>query len=166
MRRILFTSSFLACILACSVSRAQTTGGIHPGENPAITGIAIGGPVGVMTDEQRASYQTTLRAMHGQIAELDAKLRAARQDVLDTTLTTKFDENVIREKAFAAARIEAELAVIRAKALSQVQPPLSAEQIEKIKNGRPGPMHPIEHAPRREAPPETNNDKNGLPPKQ
>jgi uncharacterized membrane protein len=165
MRSILFTSGFLACVLASSLLRAQTTGGIHPGENPAVTGIALGGPVGAMTDEQRASYQATLRAMHGEMAELEAKLRAARQEVLDTSLTTKFDENLVREKALAAARIEAELAVIRAKALSQVQPPLSQEQIEKIKSGRPGPMRPIDH-PRHEPAAKTNNDQNGLPPKQ
>jgi Spy/CpxP family protein refolding chaperone len=178
MRRTLFTFGYAAGILlAASFSlRAEPAGAaLNPpaargslaaaGQNN-VAGYALGGPVGVMTDEQRASYQTTLRAMHGRIAELDAKLRVARQDVLDTALTTKFDENVIREKALAAARIEAELAVIRAKALSQVQPPLSAEQIEKIKSGRPGPMRPLERPPRGESRAGTNHDDNGLPPKQ
>ena len=166
MKRFLFTSGFLACFLVSATLHAQSTGGanVNPSDNPAVSGIAIGGPVGAMTDAQRASYQASLRAMHGQMAELEAKLRAAREDVLNTTLTTKFDENVIREKALAAARIEAELAVIRAKALSQVQPPLTAEQIEKIKSGRPGPMRPVDHSPRRGASVNTNDT--GLPPKQ
>jgi Spy/CpxP family protein refolding chaperone len=173
MIRILFTSGLFACILGSSFLRAEPADAANTsrpfangGQNQGVAGIALGGPVGVMTDEQRASYQATLRTMHGQFAELEAKLRAARQDVLDTSLSPKFDENVVREKALVAARFEAELAVLRAKALSQVQPALSPEQIEKIKAGRPGPMRSLEHARRQESPPSTNHDDNGLPPKQ
>jgi Spy/CpxP family protein refolding chaperone len=163
MRRILLTFSFVACILLAASSglRAQ------PGGQNGLAGMALGGPVGIMTEEQRASYQEALRAMHPQIAELDAKLRTARQDFLNTALTGKSDENVLREKALAAARIEAELSVIRAKAFSQMKPPFTPEQIEKVKTGQYGPVRPFEHA--RPQPPaisSTNHDPNGLPPKQ
>jgi hypothetical protein len=61
------------------------------------------------------------------------------------------------------------MAVIRAKVFSQVQPPLSPEQIEKIKAGQPGRIRPMGQQIERPAPhapsPGTNQDANGLPPK-
>jgi Spy/CpxP family protein refolding chaperone len=160
---------------------AQTTGApesatrVQPPKTPGImqnpnAGFAVGGPVGMLTEPQRASYETALNSVRGQMAELQAKLRTARQDFLVTSLDQKFDENVLRQKAFAAARCEAELAVLRAKALSQIQPPLTAEQIEKIKAGQPGPVQPLRRQqperPAQHAPTSgTNQDANGLPPK-
>ncbi|HEX4265254.1 MAG TPA: periplasmic heavy metal sensor [Verrucomicrobiae bacterium] len=175
MRRILFTCGFLACAWTstlraqsangANVQRPPASTGVSAAQNPAVGGVSLGGPGGVLNEEQRASYQAALRAAHGEVMELDAKLRLARQEVLNTSLTGKFDENAVREKAFAAARIEAELAVIRARAFSQVQPPLSAEQIEKIKNNQPGQARTVERLQRLEAPAGTNQDQNGLPPK-
>ncbi len=135
-----------------------------------LAGIAIGGPVGVLTDQQRVSYVAVIKNEHARLAQLQAELAAARQDVLVTSVTGKFDENLVRQKALVSARIEAEMAVIRAKAFSQVQPPLTPDQIEKIKAGQPGPMRPLngqqgqrqlQHAPTAS----TNQDATGLPPK-
>jgi len=136
---------------------------------PPIAGFALGGPVGVLTDQQRASYLAAMKSEHAKLAQLQAEVLAARQDMLVTSVTGKFDENVIREKAMAAARLEAEMAVIRAKVFSQVQPPLTPEQVERIKAGKPGQVHPMgkqfEH-PAQHAPlAGTNLDANGLPPK-
>jgi Spy/CpxP family protein refolding chaperone len=179
MRATLFTSCFAACILfsTSTTLRADPTNapvqnprpgfrplaptGLNAGQNPGIAGFALGGPVGALTDQQRASYQVTMKELRPKFAELDAKLRAARQDLLDTSVTGKFDENVIRQKALAAAKIEAEMTVLRVKAFSQVQPPLTPEQIEKIKSGQPGPMRTLH----RESTTTTNRDDNGLPPK-
>jgi Spy/CpxP family protein refolding chaperone len=133
-------------------------------------GFALGGPVGALTEQQRASYETALNNVRGRLNELQAQLRAARQDFLVASIGQKFDENLLRQKALVAARIEAEMAVLRAKAMSQVAPPLSAEQIEKIKAGQPGPVQqlrrqqlerPAQHTPASG----TNQDANGLPPK-
>lgn len=185
MIRTLFTLSFCAGILASLSLRADQTNPpaepaqhshaltpTGPGANQSsIAGYAVGGPIGVLTDEQRASYEKALRAERGKMMELDAKLRAARQDLLETSVDSKFDEAVIRRKAMAAASIEAELAVLRIKAFSKVQPPLTPEEIEKIKAGKPGAVHRLERPEaerllRREAPADTNRDVNGLPPKQ
>jgi Spy/CpxP family protein refolding chaperone len=189
MKRRFITPCFVACILFATESalRADATNAPTQPElerphhllaptgltanQPGIAGIAIGGPVGVLTDQQRTSYENALEAMRGRFLELNAKLRAARQDFLNTSVTVKFDENLIRQKALAAAQIEADLAVIRIKALSEVQPPLSPEQIEKIKSGRPGPMRQFgrpgfDRQRRQESPAVTNGDVNGLPPKQ
>ena len=134
-----------------------------------IAGFALGGPVGVLTDQQRASYLAAMKNEHAKLAELQAQVLAARQDMLVTSVTGKFDENVIREKAMAAARLEAEMAVIRAKVFSQVQPPLTPEQVEKIKSGQPGRMRPMGQQFERPMPHApsvgTNQDANGLPPK-
>ena len=148
-------------------ARPPTAPGIMQAPN---TGFALGGPVGVLTEQQRASYDTALNSVRSQMADLQAKLRAARQDFLVTSLDQKFNEDVLRQKALAAARIEAEMAVLRAKAMSQVQPPLSAEQIAKIKAGQPGPIQPLRRQQLERAQPQaptsgTNQDANGLPPK-
>ena len=136
-----------------------------------LTGISIGGPVGVLTDQQRESYLALMKSEHGQLAELQSQLAAARHDVVVASVTGRFDETLVRQKALVAARLEAEMAVIRAKVFSQVQPPLTPEQIEAVIKNRPGPIHPlgrqqlerpVPHAP---AATGTNQDANGLPPK-
>jgi Spy/CpxP family protein refolding chaperone len=111
-----------------------------------------------------------MNSQRARLATLQSELRAAHQDLLVTSLDQKFDEKVIRQKAQVVARIDAEMIVLRVRVFSQVQPPLTPEQIEKIKAGEPGPIHPIgqqplEHAPHRGTPAGTNYSDNGLPPK-
>jgi Spy/CpxP family protein refolding chaperone len=145
-----------------------------PGQQPAINGISVGGPYGVMNDQQRASYLALMKEQRPRIAELQAKLRSAHQDFVAATSSANFDEGLAKKKAMAAAEIEAEMAVIRAKVVSQVQPPLTPEQYEKIKNdANPNParplMRPMDRPQRHDAPAPaapTNRDENGLPPKQ
>jgi Spy/CpxP family protein refolding chaperone len=138
---------------------------------PGVAGYALGGPIGVLTDQQRASYEAALNRQRGLMTELQAQLRAARQDFVTTSVDQKFNETVLRQKAMAAYRCEAEMAVLRAKALSEVQPPLTPEQIEKIKIGQPGPVRPLRPRQQLENPAphnpavNTNTDPNGLPPK-
>jgi Spy/CpxP family protein refolding chaperone len=138
---------------------------------PNVQAFALGGPVGVLNDQQRASYEASMDRQRGLMVELQAKLRVAREDFVATSVDQKFDETVMRQKAMAAYGIEAEIAVLRAKALSEVQPPLTAEQIEKIKTGQPGPMRQLRQRQQLEkAAPQapsaiTNQDVNGLPPK-
>lgn len=145
---------------------------IRPTSPGNAAGYAVGGPVGVLDEQQRLSYQNNMKEIRPKIMELESKLRAARQDLLDTSVTTKFDENVIREKAFAAAKIEAEMTVLRVKAFSEVQPPLTADQVQKIKaSQQPAPTRPmirpdVERPLVHPTPSGTNHDANGLPPKQ
>jgi Heavy-metal resistance len=139
-------------------------------DNPAVNGFALGGPVGVLTDEQRASYEAALNKERGLMVELQNRLRVARQEFVEASVGQTFDENSLRQKALAATRLEAEMAVLRAKALSQVQPPLTQEQIQKIKTSQPGPVRPLRQGvrPALQPPPataSTNQDANGLPPK-
>lgn len=106
----------------------------------------------VLTEEQRRSLREAMEAQRDQTRAFDEKLRLARKEVVVAGLTEKFDENAVRTKALEVGKLEAELAVLRARALSQVKPPLTAEQIEQIKNPppvRPGserirPVHRVE----------------------
>ena len=68
--------------------------------------------------------------------EIKEKMRVSRKELLKVSLDYKFDEEAVRAKAMAVAKLEADLTVLRAKALSQVQPPLSDEQIEQIMNAQ------------------------------
>src|SRR5690348_7220078 len=110
MIRTLFTLGVFACTLTAFSLRADQTNA--PAERnqhqPSIAGYAVGGPIGVLTDEQRASYESALKADRSKMMELQVKLRAARQDLLYASLDSKFDESVIHRKAMAAASIEAE----------------------------------------------------------
>jgi len=148
----------------------------RPGGNGQLgaQGFALGGPVGVLTDEQRASYLAAMNKQWARIMELQAQLRVAQQNFVTASVEQKFDENAMREKAMAAYRIDAEIAVLKAKAMSEVQPPLTAEQIQKIKTGQPGQMRPLrpqqqqrqlERLGPQTSPANTNQDVNGLPPK-
>jgi Spy/CpxP family protein refolding chaperone len=77
-------------------------------------------------------------------------------------LSENFDETAVREKASAAAKLDTEMTVLRVKAFSQIRPPLTAEQIEKIKSSARAEMgQRPEEAPRRRH--DIPRDENGLP---
>lgn len=174
--RVLTPVLLLAMPLGVAAQQAESASPARPqrpGGNPQLgaQGFALGGPVGVLTDEQRASYMAAMNRQRARMIELQAQLRVAQENFVAASVEQKFDENAMREKAMAAYRIDAEIAVLKAKAMSEVQPPLTAEQIEKIKTGQAGPMRPLRprqqlqnpsaHAPAAN----TNQDVNGLPPK-
>jgi len=75
-----------------------------------------------------------MESQREKVRDLDEKLRDARKELLEACVAEKFDEEGIRKKAMTAAKLEAELTVVRAKALSQVHPRLSDEQLERLKS--------------------------------
>jgi Spy/CpxP family protein refolding chaperone len=88
----------------------------------------------VLTDEQRGSFRAAIVPQLGKIQPLEEKMRASRRALLDEIAGGKFDEAAARQNADESAKAEAELTVIFAKAISQIQPPLSAQQIGQMKN--------------------------------
>lgn len=106
----------------------------------------------VLTPEQRASARTASQADAGQLRELEAKLREARGAALDAALAKNFDEAALRQKLEAAAKLDVDWMMLRAKALSKIEPPLSAEQISQIKNPLPAGAMPPRLAPAKPAP--------------
>lgn len=118
--------------------------------------------MGVLDEDQRASMRELLMGQREKMRELEEKLRKARLEVMDTALGEKFDESAVRKKALEQAKIEAEISVLRAKALSQVKPPLTPEQVERLKN----PPAPQFGAPREGMRrPQGRPDPNDLPPR-
>ena len=88
----------------------------------------------ILTDDQRESIRKSLEANREKTRASMEKIRDARKALNQAALGEEFKEDVVRAKALEIATMEAELTVARLKALSEVQPALSAEQLEKILN--------------------------------
>jgi Spy/CpxP family protein refolding chaperone len=102
----------------------------------------------VLTEEQRESMRSIMASQRDEMRGIQEKMRVARKELLKVSLAEKFDEDLVRSKALAVAKLEADLTVMRAKAMSQVQPPLSEEQIEQIMNAPQDRMQPGAGGPR------------------
>ena len=119
----------------------------------------------VLTEEQRTSLREAMVAQRADLRALQEKLRGARLDLFTASVAGKFDEELVRQKAMALARLEVDMSVLRAKALSQMRPPLTAAQIDQIKNAVPPNTREGKPQLRRHRP-ELPRDENGLPPKE
>ncbi|HSY75110.1 MAG TPA: periplasmic heavy metal sensor [Dongiaceae bacterium] len=123
----------------------------------------------VLTDDQRKTFRAAIETQSEKIQPLEEKMRESRRAVLDEIASGKFDESVARQNAEESAKAEVELTVIFAKALSQMQPPLSAQQIEQMKNFQPGqqsqsaPQTEVAPRPKMDLPPPLPRDSNDLP---
>jgi len=101
----------------------------------------------VLDEDQRESMRSILAAQRETLRDIQDKIRSARKELLKASLAEKFDEDRVRSQALVVAKLEAELTVLRAKALSQVQPPLSGEQVARMLNP-PLPRRPMDGEPR------------------
>jgi len=124
----------------------------------------------VLTDAQRKSFRTAIESQSAKIQPLAEQMRLSHQALLDEIAGGKFDEAAARQSAEESAKAGAELTVIFAKALSQIQPPLSAQQIEQMKNFQPGQQQPplapqaeVAPRPKMDFPPPLPRDSNDLP---
>ena len=86
-----------------------------------------------LNDNQRELLFEGLRAVGPQMQEIMEKLRIAQQELVDAVLAEKYDEQVVRQKAEAVAKLQVELTMLRAKAVSAVAPTLTPEQKQDIK---------------------------------
>ena len=100
-------------------------------------GVAMMSVMRVLTEEQRESMREVMQSQREKMQPIEEQLREARKEILTAGLGEKFNEDAVREKALKVAKLEAELTVLRAKALSQIKPALSPEQIAQIKNPPP-----------------------------
>jgi Spy/CpxP family protein refolding chaperone len=121
--------------------RRPAPGASQPGERPPFRGLQAGqagrfAPMfeRVLTEDQRVSFREAMESQRDKLRELGEELRAARREALEASVTREFDEELVRQKAMAVAQAEAEMAVLRARALSQIRPSLSADQIERLRN--------------------------------
>ena len=124
----------------------------------------------LLTDEQRLSLLRNMDSQRDQIQPLQEKIRSSRAALLNQIVSGKFDEKLARQYAYQSSGAEAQLTVIFVKALSQMQPPLSAQQIAQLKNFQSGRFFGFRdeaEAPAPEVhlklPPSLPTDTNGLP---
>jgi Spy/CpxP family protein refolding chaperone len=115
----------------------------------------------VLTDDQRASLREAMQGQREKMRDLEEKIRGLRQELLLAGLTEKFDEESVRRKALAVAKLEAEMTMVRAKAFSQMRPALNPEQLEKLKARPENRREDQPEAPRRR--PGAPRDEHGLP---
>jgi uncharacterized membrane protein len=118
----------------------------------------------ILTEEQRASLREIMADQREKARDLEEKARDARRALYEAALLDKFDENAARQKAMAAAKADAELTVLRLKAISQIRPPLSAEQLQKLSTPPSSPGQMDNESPQRRRF-DFPRDENGLPPK-
>lgn len=88
----------------------------------------------VLTEDQRDSLRQTMEAQREKLRGIQEKIRDARKALMKVALAEEFKDDVVRARALEVAKLEAEASVLRLKALSEVQPALSEEQLEKILN--------------------------------
>jgi Spy/CpxP family protein refolding chaperone len=129
----------------------------------------------VLSEDQRASFREAMESHRGELRELEEKLRAARRELFQAGVGREFNEEAVRDKAMAAARLETELTVLRARMLSRVKPSLSPRQLEQLQNpmglegNAPRPdfrrEDRREDAPRGDRPGRGPRDENDLPPR-
>jgi Spy/CpxP family protein refolding chaperone len=85
-------------------------------------------------DQQRQLMREAMQKDREALASLTEKSRAAQKELMQAALAEKFDEKAVRSKAEALAKLQTEITVLRAKALSTVAPTLKPEQREQLEN--------------------------------
>lgn len=156
----------IACLSATARAQDDPAGGGGDRLYPALGRI--------LDPAQRQSLQHLIGLQRVQIHALQEKIRASRQALLDQVAGGKFNEVVARQYAGESAKAEADLTFIFARALSQMQPRLSAQQAAQLKNFQFGRLHEAregrfddhtEAAPEvhLKLPPPLPEDSNGLP---
>lgn len=88
----------------------------------------------VLTEDQRDSLRQAMESQREKLRGLQEKIRDTRKALMTATLAAEFKDDAVKAKALEVAKLEAEVTVLRLKALSEVQPALSQEQVEKLLN--------------------------------
>ena len=124
---------------------APPPGGGGPGPGRPGRGLGGGGnPQGPrgntmgLDDEQFQLYREANLKNSEELRKLDEKLRAAQKELVQVALAEKYDEKAVRDKAEAVARIQVDIATLRAKALATVAPTLKPEQRDQLENSPSG----------------------------
>ena len=88
----------------------------------------------VLTEDQRDSLRQTMESQREKMRDLQEKIPDARKAMMTAALATEFKDDVVKAKALEVAKLEAEVTVLRLKAIAEVEPALSKEQLEKLLN--------------------------------
>jgi len=91
-----------------------------------------------LDEKQRELYREASEKNRDELTKLDEKLRSAQQELIKAVLAENYDDKLVRDKADAVAKIQSDMTVLRAKALSSVAPTLKPEQREQLETSRFG----------------------------
>jgi Spy/CpxP family protein refolding chaperone len=135
---------FTAATLTAGAADAPSTTP-PPGRGPGGPG-GQGGQGGAMRlgaglnldEQQRTKLREAMQKDSEAIRALDEKLRAAQKELVQAAIAEKLDEKVIRAKADAVGKIQADMAVLRSKAFASIAPTLTKEQRDNLENSRIG----------------------------
>jgi Spy/CpxP family protein refolding chaperone len=104
----------------------------RPAEN--VPGTRGGGPGFRFDDQQRDLLRQATQKESAELRSLNDKLQAAQKEFVQALVAEKYDEKSVREKADAAARIQADLAVVRGRIFAAIAPTLKPEQRAALEN--------------------------------
>ena len=104
------------------------------------TGGGLTGGGLALDEKQRELYREASEKNRDELTKLDEKLRAAQKELLQAVIAEKYDDKTVQTKAEAVAKIQTDMTILRAKALSTVAPTLKPEQREQLENSRFGAM--------------------------
>jgi len=164
-------------VLACATAllargadenKTDSPGGDRPSarfQGPGGYGPRVGGGFervfAILTEEQRTSFRQAMEGQREAVRELEQKSGEARRELMEAALVDKFDEGKVRQKLNALMKVDADLTMVRIKALSKMEPALTAEQLEKLWNAaRPDGAGASDSRKRK---PDVPRDENGLP---
>lgn len=108
-------------------------GGRRPPEGPRA---GMAGGAFRLDDQQRDLLREASRKESAELSRLNDKLQAAQKEFAQAVVAEKYDEKVVREKADAAARIQADIAVVRSRIFATIAPTLKPEQREQLENSQ------------------------------
>jgi Spy/CpxP family protein refolding chaperone len=115
---------------------------------------------GLLTEDQRASFRRAMEGQRDKMRGLEQKSAEARRELLEAALVNKFDEAAVRKKLDALMVIDADVTMLRIKTFAKLDPPLTADQLEKLRNAAGGEGSEPQ---RRSKRPDVPRDENGLP---
>ena len=89
-----------------------------------------------LDDKQMELYREASEQNRDTLTKLDEKLRVAQKELLQAAIAEKYDEKIVGEKAATVAKIQTEMTLLRAKALSTLAPTLKPEQRDQLESSR------------------------------
>jgi len=100
-------------------------------------GVPQGGVPGLMrilTEEQARSFRQAMREQGQEVRKVAESMAEARKALLKASLTGEYKAAAVQKQARQIGKLETEMLILRAEAMSQIDPPLSAEQVEQLLN--------------------------------
>lgn len=127
----------LASLFAASTVLAADAPQTPPGGDrraPGGPGAPMRGGFPTLTEKQRELLREATQKDSEQLRGLEEKLRGVQKDLVKASLAEKYDEQAVRQKADAAAKLQADIIALRAKSFSAIAPTLTPEQREQFEN--------------------------------